>query len=171
MKKIIVALLTGCALLAGGCGYHFGSLSHPQLQSIAVAPVANDTLSFNASALLRNMLNERIVTDGSMKLESLRRADCIIYSRITDVNYLALGYGRAPDGNDTFLANEWRCTVSVEYSVIIPGRGKPLIANRTVKGTSDFTTGPDLEVSRDSAMRQACFDAAKKIVSATVEGW
>lgn len=171
MKKITFSLLFCAAFLLTGCGYKFGSLSHPQLQSIAIAPVTNDTLAYNAAAVLRGMLSERVTTDGSLKLKSKGKADCVLYAKITDVKYSALDFGTTALGDDTYLANEWRCTVTVEFSVVIPGRGAPLISNRTVTGTSDFITGPDLETSRQSGMRQAFFDASKKIVSNVVEGW
>ncbi|MBE6376856.1 MAG: hypothetical protein IKD23_03255 [Lentisphaeria bacterium] len=170
MKKFILVLFAAAALFASGCAYRFGSLSHPQLQSVAVAPVINDTLAYNASALLRGLLNECIVTDGAMKLESMKQADCIIYAKITKVDYLALDYATI-NGEDSFLANEWKCTVTVQYSVILPGRGKPLISNHAVSGTSKFLNGPDMETSRQNALRQSCFDAAKTIVAELTEGW
>ncbi|MBE6364249.1 MAG: hypothetical protein E7053_00695 [Lentisphaerae bacterium] len=171
MKKILLLASVSTLLIFTGCGYKFGSLNHPQLQSIAVAPVTNETLAYNASAVLRGLLCERFTTDGSMKLESDEAADCILYARVTEVTYQALDYGTAPDGDDSFLANEWRCKVTVEYSVILPGRGKPLIHNRVATGNADFITGPDLETSRRNAMRQALFAATKSIVSNITEGW
>ncbi len=172
MKRILtVSTLCICSLIFTGCGYKFGPLNHPQLKSIAVAPVTNDTLAYNASAILRGVLNERFTTDGSMKLESVKKADCILYARISEVSYQAIGHGTDDNGDDTFLADEWRCKVSVEYSVILPGRGKPLIHNRTAGGSADFVTGPDLETSRRNAMRQAFLAAAKTIVSNITEGW
>ena len=172
MKKFTAILLFAMisALLAG-CGYKFGSLAHPQLETIAVAPVTNDTLAYNAAAVLRGMLSERITTDGSLTLKSRSQADCILYARISDVQYKALGYGTTTLGDDTYMPDEWRCTITVEYSVIIPGRGKPLIASKTVTGKSDFVPGPDLETGRINALRQAAFDASKTIVSNIVEGW
>ena len=161
MKKFTLILSLTAIFLLNGCGYKFGSISHPQLSSIAVAPVINETTAYNASAMLRGMLCERITTDGSMKLESTKDSDCILYTRILDVKYQALDYPSAPYGGDAFLANEWRCTVDVEYSLILPGRGKPLISKRKASGHSDFISGPDLETSRINSMRQAFFAASK----------
>ncbi len=171
MKRSIALSAVFVSLILTGCGYKFGHLNHPQLKSIAVAPVTNETLAYNASAVLRGLLTERFTTDGSMKLESAREADCILYARITEVTYTALDYGTAPDGDDAFLANEWRCKVTVQYSLILPGRGKPLIHNQTAAGSADFITGPDLETSRRNAMNQAFFAATKTIVSNITEGW
>lgn len=165
--------LSGIAalLLLCGCGYTFGSLSHPQLKTVAVAPVVNDTTAYNASVILQGLLSERFTTDGSMKLTGLKSADCIVYARVTDVSYKALDYGTAFDGEDTFLANKWQCNADVEFSVILPGRGKPLIANKKVTGTTKFLNGPNMETSRNNALNQALFDAAKTIVSNITEGW
>lgn len=172
MKHHVLYLIAAAVLfVCSGCGYKFGSLAHPQLKSIAVAPVANDTLAYNASAVLRGVLCERFTTDGSLKLKSLHSADCILYARITDVAYQAVGYGKDPHGDDTFLANEWKCRVTVEYSVVIPGRAKPLISNRKATGSTNFTNGPDMETSRSNALHQACFSASKVIISNITEGW
>jgi hypothetical protein len=94
-----------------------------------------------------------------------------LYARITDVSYKPVGYGSDPNGDDTFLANEWNCKVTVEFSAVIPGRGKPLIKNQQTTGSASFFNGPDMETSRHSAMRQAFLTAAKNIVSRVTEGW
>ena len=172
MKHLIsIAFLCAVLCVLSGCGYRMGSLGHPQLSSVAVAPVINDTLAYNGSAVLRGVLCELFTTDGTMKLVSLREADCIVYARITDYSYQAVGEKKTYTGESTFLPNEWRCSVEIEYSVVLPGRGKPLIKNRTVKGTARYITGPDLESSRINALRQALYRAARTIVSNLTEGW
>lgn len=171
MKKLSLFIAAVMLFLFSGCGYKFGSLAHPQLESVAVAPVINDTIFYNASSMLRGFLTERITVDGSLKLKDARKADCIIYARVTEVNYEAIGASTLPDGSDSFMPNEWKCKVSLQYSLILPGRAKPLISNATVTGTAMFTNGPDLESSRQSAMRMALFAAAKDVVSGIVEGW
>lgn len=171
MKRFPTLLLPLLLTVLSGCGYQLGTIAHPQLTSVAVAPVTNDTLAYNASAILRGLLCERFTVDGSLKLKGLREADCIVYARVADVKYDAVSYGTTFRGNNTYLANEWACTVKVEYSVILPGRGKPLIANRTTTGSTRFVTGPDLETSRQSALRQALLKTAKDVVSGLTEGW
>lgn len=163
--------ILACVVLSG-CGYRLGSLGHPQLKSVAVAPVTNDTLTYNAAAHLRGLLSESFQTDGTMKLTDMKKADCIVYARITDTKFKAISWSsRSSKGEDSYQPNQWQVNMSVEYSVIIPGKAAPLIKNKTVKGSAQFMSGPDLEISRDYATRQAAFDAAKKIVSAITEAW
>lgn len=171
MKKVLFTFVLLTAVLFFGCGYQFGSIAHPQLESIAVAPVINDTIFYNASAMLRGLIAERVTVDGSLKLKDARSADCIIYARITDVNYQATDSEKLPDGKDAFMPGEWRCEVKVEYSVVLPGRAKPLVSKKVANGSAMFTNGNDLETSRQSGMRMALFSAAKNVVSGIVEGW
>ena len=170
MKKIIgMFAVIAAAVLLHGCGYSVGPIGHPQLKTVAVAPVSNETLSYNAAAQMRNLLCECFTTDGTMKLVSATKADCIIYASIKEVIIKEVNW--ASDDDDNYQPNEWNCTVTVNYSVIIPGRGKPLIKERTVTGSAEFVTGPDLESSRLNGMRQAMFDASKKIVANITEAW
>ena len=59
----------------------------------------------------------------------------------------------------------------MEFSVIIPGRAKPLIGPRVVTGTAQFVSDADLENARLNGMRQALFDAARSVVSNLTEAW
>lgn len=167
MKKFFITIAS--AVILTGCGYRFGSLMHPQITSVAVAPVVNETLVYNASAVLRQKLTELFTTDGSLKLKTIGNADCIVYARIKKVSYKESS-GHISD-DDEFLPNEWIVTADVEFSVIIPGRAKPLIGPRTVSGTAQFVSDADLENARTNGMRQAMFDAARSIVSNITEAW
>ena len=162
--------LLAVVLLISGCGYHIGTLAHPQLKSVAVAPVTNETLSYNASAVLRSKLTEVFMTDGSLKLKSSSTADCIVYARILKVNFVDIS-GHVSNTDDDFLPDEWKVVVEVEYSVIIPGRAKPLIGPRKVSGQAEFVCDTDLEIARNNGVRQALFMVSKTIVSNLTEAW
>ena len=168
MKSIFACCVAAVALLVGGCGYDLGPIGHPQLKTVAVAPVINETLSYNAAAQMRALICERFTTDGTMKLVSLSEADCIVYARVTKVNLSGSNWS---SNNEQYQANEWNCSVEVKYSVILPGRGKPLIADAGTSGSSTFSAGPDIEGSRINGVRQAMYDAAKTIVATVTEAW
>ena len=125
---------------------------------------------YNASAVLRQKLTELFTVDGSMKLKTVQSADCIVYARILKVNFRELGISSTNDDDD-FLPEEWKVTVSVEFSVVIPGRAKPLIGPKTVTGTAEFVNGNDLETARLNGVKQALFSAAGTIVSNLTEAW
>ena len=175
MKRLIgFAAVVLAVLFCGGCGYRIGNIGHPQLKTVAVAPVQNETIEYNLTAQVRNLLCERFMTDGTLKLVDEKEADCIVYARIVDAKYSEVSWAestRAEDGEDILLPNEWSVTLSIEYSVIIPGQVKPLVAARTVSGTANFQTGPDQLTGRMNGVRQAAYAAAKMVVSSVTEGW
>ncbi|MBQ9500979.1 MAG: hypothetical protein IJU70_02355 [Lentisphaeria bacterium] len=161
----LVLLLT----LLSGCGYRIGYLGHPQLRSVAIAPVVNDTLAYNVASQMRSLLSECFQTDGTMKLESVKKADCIVYARVTSISFSELSWSSTK--NDTNIPNQWRVQLSAEFSVVLPGRAEPLLKNVKASGNAEFMSGPDIEISRNYAIRQACFVAAKDIVSKVTEAW
>lgn len=164
-----IAAIAAVIMLGSGCGYSIGYISHPQMESIAVAPVVNETINYNGSALLRNVLAEKFMTDGSMKLKSLKSADCILYARILEVKYSASD--SLLSDSDPYIPEEWTAEVTVEYSVIVPGRPKPLIPATKLSAKALFLREADLESARYNGLRQALNDAAKKIVYGVTEAW
>ncbi|MCP3968121.1 MAG: hypothetical protein GY750_02255 [Lentisphaerae bacterium] len=172
-KILKLTVLTVCFVgiaITGGCGYNVGSIMHPQVKSIAVAPVINDTISYNLAAVLRNRLTEAIMRDGSLKVKNLREADCIVYARIVDINYRETTPATY-DNQVTYRPAEWRTWIKVEFSVVIPGRKEPLIPKRYVEASVLFQVQADLFINRNRANRQVCWKASRLVTQMITEGW
>lgn len=170
MKALTLTCCLAGLLLTGGCGYNIGYLGHPQIKSIAVAPVTNQTAIYNVAAVMRGMLAEAFNVDGTYKLENLRGADCILYANVLDFTTTKVT-DTADDEEVVFRVIEWQATVKVEFTVIIPGRKEPVIKKRTVTGSCLFQSTGDMETSRRNGARLACYQAAQVIVQYTTEGW
>lgn len=170
MKKILLMMLCPLLLLLPGCGYRFGSLMHPQIESIAIAPVTNETVAYNLGPQVRGLLCEVFQQDGSLQLRRESNADCILYARVTGVTFKQSTWSSVK-GDDKYVPVEWKVTISIEYSVMIPGELEPLVKKRNVKGSATFMTGADMETGRMSGTRQAALMAAKSIVSEVTEAW
>jgi len=166
MKKIMMLLPL---LLAAGC-YHFGSIAHPQIESIAIAPVVNETATYNLASEMRMALCEQFMTDGSLTLRDLNTADCILNARVTQVEYIEVS-DASYDDDIIYRPVEWRVTVTLEFNVTIPGKREPLVSTRTVTGNTMFQVQADLETNRHQATLHACANAAKAAVVATTEAW
>ncbi len=166
MRKFLLLLPL---LLAAGC-YHCGSLMHPQIESIAVAPVVNDTAAYNLASEMRMALCEQFTTDGSLTLRDLNTADCILNARVIEVTCIEIS-DDSYDDDVIYRPTEWRVTVTMEFKVVIPGKREPLISTRTVTGDSMFQVQADLETNRHQATLRACANAAKAAVVATTEAW
>ena len=170
MKKFFalsIAALT--ALCLCGCGYRIGSLMHPQIHSIAIAPVTNETVAYNVGPQVRGLLCETFQQDGSLQLRRESNADCILYARVTGIHFKNSSWSSTYD-DQNYVPTEWTVSITIEYTVVIPGELKPL-ARGKVKGSATFMTGADMEAGRTNGIRLAAFDAAKKIVHNVTEGW
>lgn len=165
----LLALLVSLFALSG-CGYQMGSLMHPQIKSIAVAPVTNETLEPYIAADLRSSLCEQFQWDGSLKLKSLKTADCIIFGRVIEVETISTADATF-DGRQTFRASEWQVQVTFEFEVLIPGKKRPLISKRRVTGMAKYQIFVDQETTRRRGVQQACRNAATEAVIYTTEAW
>ncbi len=171
MKKLFLLVLPMMmSMLLAGCGYQIGYIGHPQLKTIAIAPVINETLVYNAAPQARTALVERFQTDGTLKVVDEKKADCIVYAKISSCSYQQISWSSTTSDKD-LQPDQWSATVAITYSVLIPGQAQPLVKNETASGSAVFTSGPDMEISRSYAIQQAVFNAAKNVVIQVTEAW
>ena len=171
MKLLSSLLLFSILILAGGCGYKIGFTGHPQIKSVAVAPVVNETLLYNASGTLRALLCERIMNDGTYKLLRESNADCIIHTKVLKASFSEISWDSDDDDNSEFLPEHYKVKVDLEFSVIMPGKVQPVIGPGKITGEAMFDNMIDLETARHQGVKQALWDGSKKIVDALTESW
>ncbi len=170
-RNRLAAACAAAALLAAGCGYQVGSLMHPQIGTVAVAPVVNDTLSYNVAAEMRNVLCEQFMRDGSLKVVAMNKADCQVHVRVTQVKFSEVTERSYDNRDEIFVPDEWMATVTAEFSVIIPGRREPLVSARAATGSANFQAPGDMDASRRRGIQQACREVARNIVEFTTTAW
>ena len=169
MKNILIAAAALLLPILSGCGYRIGSLMHPQINSIAIAPVVNETVSYNVAPQVRSLLCEAFQQDGSLQLKRESNADCILYARVTKIKFKESTWSSTYN-DDLYVPIEWTAEIGIEYTVVVPGELKPLFKNK-VSGNAKVMTGADMETGRVNGIRQAAYDAAKHIVHEVTEGW
>lgn len=178
MKKILQSLSRPVLLLTvllftaslSGCGYRVGSLAHPQLRTVAIADVKNETYEVLAATLLRNVLAERFQFDNSLKLTSMEKADCVVYARVVSVSNSSISY-RIFNRAENYRPDDYRLTVQVEFTVLMPGKPTPLVRKRLAAGSCLYNFTHDPAIGRENALRQCVLRVANSIVSATTEAW
>jgi len=164
-------LLFFAVLLLCGCGYHAGSIMHPQVKTIGIANIVNETTSYNISFQLQNLLAQEFMQDGSLKVVDRTKSDCIIYAKIMNVGFSEVAGTYSSTQTVLYAPSIWSVKVTVTFSVVIPGRAEPLIPQTTVVGETTFQGVGDLETIRQSATEQALRETAQKIVHQTTESW
>ena len=173
VRMILAAsvLAFGCVFFTASCGYyHMGSMMHPQIKTIAISTIRNDTREPLLTELARTQIAARFQSDNSLKLVSKEEADCILYVRIVSVTNSMLRYNPGYE-EDEYRPAEFRVNLSAEMEVLIPGRSEPLIRKRTVAGGANYQYNVDPQVGRYYGLRQACYDLAGQIVEYTTEAW
>jgi len=166
----VLTLLVFGGLLLPGCGYHVGPLTHPQLKTVAIAEVKNETYEVLGSALLRNILAERFQFDNSLKLVPMERADCIVYTRILRIYNSSISI-RTNGNEKDYFPNECRMSITVEFTVRMPGQSRPLVYNTNIVESCVYQFTHDPAIGRNNAMKQCFLRIANNIVSATTEAW
>jgi hypothetical protein len=143
---------------------------HPQIKTIAIGPVKNDTTAPFLSAYMRQSLCEQFQFDNSLEVKGLKEADCILYGRVTKIETRGV-MEDSSDNLQTYRASEWQVSVTFEFAVVIPGKAKLLVNNREVIGTAKFQVMADQAVTKVRGFQQACRDAAEQAVVYTTEAW
>lgn len=152
------------------CGYHVGNIANPQIRTIAFAPVVNETYLPNASEYMRQSLSEAFQKDGSWKVVSIEKADCIMYGRVVNVVTSAPNI-TVSAGSITYTTNQFGLSITYEFTVIVPGRPQPLVPTTQVSGSVQYQVPVDYAVAQQEALQSACYQAALDAVYATVEAW
>ena len=156
---------------ASSCGYyHMGSMMHPQIKTIAISTIRNDTSEPLLTELARTQIAARFQSDNSLKLVSKEEADCILYVRLVKTSNSMRRYNPGYE-EDEYRPAEFHVDVNAEMEVLIPGRSEPLIPKRTVTGGANYQYNVDPQVGRYYGLRQACYDLAGVIVEYTTEAW
>ena len=160
-----------CFVFTASCGYyHMGSMMHPQIKTIAISTIRNDTREPLLTELARTQIAARFQSDNSLKLVSKEEADCILYVRLVDVTTSMRRYKPSYE-NDDYRPAEFHLNLTAEMEVLIPGRSEPLIPKRAVAGDADYQYNVDPQVGKYYGMRQACYELGGQIVEYTTEAW
>jgi hypothetical protein len=173
----LIALCAACLILAGGCArYHTGSVMHPDVRTIAIPAVANDTDEPRLGSLAQSKLRAGFSRDGSLRvLDDESAADCVLDATVVSYAYRSRGQVRTgsddDEQEDVYVSAIYAVTVTIRYQVTQPGQDEPLLTWRTAVGEAEFSELPDLEVARADAWRIALADAAEGVVYGVTEAW
>lgn len=164
-----VAAALVCCLLCS-CGYHMGSMMHPQIKTIAFADIQNETKEPMLTSTMRRELAGQFQFDGSLRIAEKETADCILYMKIIKVKTGTIREDSS-DGQETYRPAEFGMEITADFTVIVPGRSEPLIPMRRISARSIYQYQADPQLGRLNGLRQACFELARLAVQYTTEAW
>ncbi len=184
MKKRITCVGLGCfagvliTLVATGCaGYHSGTLMHPQVKSIYVQPVKNQSSRPELTSLMRSGLSRHLMQDGSLKVVPREKADAVLHARIIDADVASVGSAEVrseqirESDRDAYQTTVYEARVKAEYKLTIPGREKPVLSWHSVESSARFSELPDRVESEAVGFRQATDNTAREMTYSLTEAW
>lgn len=176
MSKMMVLL--GTVLLASSClsGYQTGSLQHPQIQKIALAKVQNNTGEVTLHGAVHQATLNALQMYSTMEVVPAEQADAILYVTVVSTDLAGVDYvyrsdDREEEDGRNYGSTIFESKVNLEYTVMVPGRNRPLIIPTKISGEARFDSTADLEATRAYGRRQAAADASRKMVHAITEAW
>lgn len=176
--RIVGAGVLALVLLSAGCGtFHTGSLMHPDVETIALGEVHNDTELHGFNGVLRNCLSAELMRDGSARLVDPGTADALMQVRLADVRVSAASTAkvRSEDAsvNDShsYQVDTYRASVTLQVSLVAPGKATPLVEWRRVKGTAEFARTAEMVDARRDGIEQAMVNACRQAVLEIGESW
>lgn len=168
MKHIFTLLTCLTILLLTSCGYNLGSTGHPEINTIAISPINNETYYPNVSTYMRNALSEAFQVDGAYKIRNVYHADCILYGTIKDIKLSAKNIETSLEGS-TFITRVFSMNLTFEFTVIIPGQTTPFIRTTKIAKSIQYQVPLDQFKAQENALKQAAWQTAKQVVQNCTE--
>ena len=160
IPAILALTLTGCL------GYRLGSTLPPNIRSVYMPTIVNETTEPLLEIETTRALKRELRKDGTLRLAQAEDADSALRVQLVRYSLQPLRYerGRAR------TVSEYRLSMRAEISFERLDTGEILV-ERTVKGESTFTTTGDLTSSKQASLPAAARDLAHNIVEVVVEYW
>ncbi len=163
------ASLTAAALFTGCAGYTLGPAKPAALgevNTIYIPTFSNVTLEPHAEMLVTNTVIKEFQLDGTYKMVNYDNADAVLECTIQHIDRRPR---RSVRGN-VLATSEFELELEIKYELQGRANGVTLKAG-SVRGSTSFFVGDDIQQQERQAIPLAAEDAAKELVSRLAEGW
>ncbi len=172
MKITKFLLILNILLITACSNYTVGRLMHPQIKTIGIGQIKNDTDQPRLSVFMIEKLKERIMQDASLRVVPVEEADIILTGTIVGYKTDSRGYAHQDereDDGDAFFSTIFRASITFNYEV--KTRKQWDLLSGTVTEGADFTELVDQFEEQRNAFRRAAYEVSKKVVVQITEAW
>ncbi len=162
MKRIF--LLAPTCLLFSCAGYQLGGTKPAAMngvENISVPMFANDTQHPRAEAIATSAVADAFIRDGTYRIVSSDKADAILEGSVSEIDYSTLRGTRF----DTLLAEEYKSTVTLNWTLRDARNPTRIIATGSSEGRSQLFRDSNLQTARNNALPDAMESAGEALVS------
>ena len=177
-KERQVAQLNGWALLGFGAlmltchgcahmGYSLGSMLPPDISSVYVPIVDNQTDEPDIESDVTTAVIGFIQRDGSLSISSESEADAVLHIVLQRYEIVPISF----ESDRRTAAEEYRIYLTASIALIRSADGEIIAESPGVRGESTFELAGDLTSSKLVGLPEAADDLAHDIVEKIVEYW
>lgn len=152
-----------CILCLASCGYHLGGLKNSQVKGMDTCCVhmfGNHSFYPSAATQLTSALADTLQRDGTFSIAAPGEADMTIDGEIIGVSLASV----RTNLQDTYVSDEVRLTVSVNYRVIRSSTGETLQSGNVNESVTCFLELGNVESGKEDAVSYAVRKVAERIV-------
>jgi len=170
MSKKLLAVAISAALFAAAPGcvrYHLGSMLPPDIQTVFVPTVQNQTVEPFLEQDTTSAVISQIQMDGSLKVTDEDKADAILDVVLTRFWLAPVSYA----SKAASTATEYRMNITASIVLRRLSDGSVILESPSITGYADFDYTGDLTSSKAIALRPTAEDLGRRIVNELVMYW
>ena len=160
---VLLLLFSG----AGCAGYRLGPQTNTPYSTVAIPIFRNQTFKPQLEAQITNAVITELQGEGKLQVESVSRADAILYGIIVKYERNAV---RALQ-EETRTAREYRITITLEVELRNRVTDEVLIQPTQISASIDTFIGSDLQSAETLALPLVAKEVAKKVVTLIADRW
>ncbi|MBU4128793.1 CsgG/HfaB family protein [bacterium] len=168
IRRIILLVVLAVGIMVTGCAYKVEYKLPPHIKKIAIPIFGNDTYEYGAENSLTDAVIESFLTDGRLKIVSLKDADAVLQGSVN-------GYGKDVLSYDDYdVAEEYRVYIEADISLKDLTTGEILFKEEGMRGdTTIWHTDEALQPKETEAKGKtmAIDNLAKDIVNRVMRGF
>lgn len=154
-------------ILLCSCGYRIAYHLPPDISSIAIPILKNQTYQPNIEVAITNQIIKEFLRDGSLKVRKKQESDLLLLGTITRYERVATAF----DFADPKEAIKYRLNIKLNFILKNLRANKVLWSITGFAGTTTYFVTGKYSKTEEEALTDAMEDLAKKIVERVVEYW
>ena len=168
IRRFLLSVMLLGGIVATGCAYKSEYRLPPHIKRIAIPIFGNDTYEYGAENSLTDAVIESFLTDGRLKIVSLKHADAALQGAVS-------GYGKDVLSYDDYdVAEEYRVYIEANITLKDLTTGEILFKEEGMRGdTTIWHTDEALQPKETEAKgkARAIDNLAKDIVNRVMRGF
>ena len=149
------------------CGYRVTSYLPPDISSIAIPILKNETYQPGIEVPITNRIIREFLQDGSLKVRKEQESDLLLLGRITKYERVPIAYS----SEDPDEPIQYRLYIRLRFILEDLRTNRVLWETTELTGTTAYFVTGTYSKTEEEALTDATEDLARKVVERVVEFW